>query len=337
MKPSRYWRLARTDPSWFAQRVREEAESKAVSARRRVRREADAAVRTAAARAGFDHASRSSLTAVAGYFAVLDGRTLNLHVPGPGQNGPVEVVFTRLGQEYRAAAERSADGSVSATIVLGADLDGVPLTPGRWKVALSYGTAGGDRRLRLLADAPAITDPGGPTVASPPCAATGARFVPEISPTGLWSVRVAAPEASAEVTRLLLTLSRFDVEVRFAGVAPPSRAALRFQARGGAAVTVQATVEDGIFRAGVPLAEMVRDGQAGEVVWNVVAVIPDHAPLRVGRHLHDVRDPRRTLRVPQRTIAVGAATLVRVRTYYTGNGDLALACSPGARSTEVPQ
>ncbi|MBO2448471.1 hypothetical protein J4573_15320 [Actinomadura barringtoniae] len=333
----RYWRLARTDPTWFAQRVREEAETRAVSARRRVRREADAAVRTAAARAGLDHASRNGPTAIADYFAVLDGRTLNLHVPGPGQNGPVEVVFTRLGQEHRAAAERSADGSVSATVVLGADLDGgVPLTPGRWKVALSYGTAGGDRRLRLLADAPTITDPGGPTVTSPPCAETGARFVPEISPTGLWALRVAAPEPSAEVTRLALTLSRFDVEVRFAGVTPPPQAALRFQARGGAAFTVPATSANGVFGARVPLAEMVREGQAGEVVWNVMAVIPDHAPLRVGRHLHDVRDPRRTLRVPQRTIAVDAATLVRVRTYYTGNGDLALACSPGARSTEVP-
>jgi hypothetical protein len=333
MKPSRYWRLARTDPSWFAQRVREEAESRAVSARRRVRREADAAVRTAATKAGLDRSARSGPAAVAGYFAVLDGRTLNLHVPAAEANGPVEVVFTRLGQELRAPAERSADGSVSATVVLGADLGGVPLTPGRWKVALALGA---ERRLRLLADAPAVADPGGPTVASPPCAETGVRFVPEISPVGQWSVRVAAPEPSAEITRLLLSLSRFDVEVRFAGVAP-TRAALRFQARGGAPITVQATAEGGTFRARVPLAAMVPDGEGGEQVWNVVALIPDHPPMKVGRHLHDVRDPRRTLRVPQRTIAVGAAALVRVRPYYTGNGDLALACSPGSRSPEVPQ
>ncbi|MQY09325.1 serine/threonine-protein kinase [Actinomadura macrotermitis] len=335
MNVSRYWRMARSDPAWFAQRVREEAESRAAGVRHRVRRETDEAIRTAVARSGLARAVASGPAVAAEYFAVLDGSTLNLHAVLPaGVDGPAEVVFARHGRELRAPAEPAPGGRVTAVTVLGAAQGGVPLTPGGWRVGLAVRTARGERAVGLLARAGDDLD--GPTAADPPCPRSGARYTPGSSATGHCLLRVTVPEPSAEVVRFERTLARIEIGVRLVAV-DAGRLAVRFQARGnGPAHTVAADRDGDGFRVRVPLAAMARDGRGGERVWDVFAEPPGHRPLRLGRHLHDVRDPRRVLRIPQGTVATGPAALLRVRPYYTGNGDLALGCAPVAPSTDAP-
>ncbi|MBW8483164.1 hypothetical protein [Actinomadura parmotrematis] len=340
MNASRYWRMARADPGWFAHRVREEAEARAADARRRVRRETDAAVRAALARTGAARAVAAGPAVPAGYFAVLDGCTLNVQAELPaGGADRAEVLFTRRGHELRAPAVVGPGDQVSATVRLGGAAGGVPLGRGRWRVSLALSGPAGVRRVALLGGAmPAGR--AGPTVDVPPCPVSGARYVPEASPSGLSSLHVTAPEPAAEVARLHLSLARAEIDVRLVGAAAGT-VRMAFQARGSGAVhTVTTAPVQGpggvVFRARVPLAAMARDSGPGERVWTAVADVPGHGRLRVGRRLHDVRDPRRTLRVAQRTLAAAPGLLLRVRPYYTGGGDLALACTPRPPSPKDP-
>ncbi|MFC4906860.1 hypothetical protein [Actinomadura gamaensis] len=354
MNASRYWRMARNDPAWFAQRLREEAEARTVVARRRIRRETDEAVRAAIARSGLAKVVASGPSAEVSYFAVLDGCTLNLHARLPEPvDGPAELVFARAGQRLRAPADPVAAGELTATVPLGEAAGGVALRSGGWRIGLQVHTATGERAFTLLGGARVLGTWDGPTTLTPPCPLTGMRFVPETSTTGMCLLRVTDPEPNAEIVRLDLTFSRATVDFELVGVPSvgvpadgvlataqaAAQVAVRFQARGKAggsapAHTVAATpverpgARGPVFRVTVPLRQMASGGGGRERLWHLFAEPSGERPLRLGRHLHDVRDPRRALRVAQRMIAVSPGALLRVRPYYTGAGDLVLACAP---------
>ncbi|RFU36644.1 hypothetical protein DZF91_36980 [Actinomadura logoneensis] len=341
MNASRYWRMARNDPGWFAQRLREEAEVRTAVAQRRIRRETDEAVRVAVARSGLAKVVTSGPSAEVSYFAVLDGRTLNLHARLPeAVDGAAELVFARAGRRLHAPVDPVVAGELTATVPLGEAAGGVRLTRGGWRIGVRVRTATGERAFTLLGGARVLGAWDGPTALTPPCPLSGMRFVPETSATGMSLLRVADPEPSAEIVGLDLTFARITVDFALVGTSAAARAAVRFQARGKAggsapAHTVAATpvgrpgARGPVFRVTVPLRQMATgSGSGGERLWHLFAEPPGERPLRLGRRLHDVRDPRRALPVAQRMLAVSPAALVRVRPYYTGSGDLVLACAP---------
>ncbi|MFC5185608.1 hypothetical protein [Actinomadura harenae] len=340
MNASRYWRMARSDPGWFAQRLREEAEVRTVAAQRRIRRETDDAVRVAVARSGLAKVVASGPSAEVSYFAVLDGCTLNLHARLPeAVDGPAELVFARAGQRLRAPVDPVVAGELTATVPLGEATGGVRLGRGGWRIGLQVHTAAGERAFTLLGGARVLGAWDGPTTLTPPCPLSGMRFVPETSTTGMCLLRVSDPEPSAEIVGLDLTFARIAVDFELVGASATAQAAVRFQARGKAggsasAHSVAATPVERPgargpgFRVTAPLGQMASGGGGRERLWHLFAEPSGERPLRLGRRLHDVRDPRRTLRVAQRMLAVSPDALLRVRPYYTGSGDLVLACAP---------
>ncbi|MEV5576536.1 hypothetical protein AB0L06_41455 [Spirillospora sp. NPDC052269] len=340
MNASRYWRMARNDPGWFAQRLREEAEVRTAVAQRRVRRETDEAVRAAIARSGLARVVASGPSAEVSYFAVLDGCTLNLHARLPeAVDGPAELEFVRAGRRLRAPVDPVVAGELAATVPLGEATGGVRLTRGGWRIGLRVHTTTGERAFTLLGGARVLGTWDGPTTLTPPCPLTGMRFVPETSTTGMCLLRVADPEPSAEIVGLDLTFARITVDFELVGATAAAQAAVRFQSRGKAggsapAHTVAATpverpgARGPVFRVTVPLRQMASGSGSRERLWHLFAEPSGHRPLRLGRRLHDVRDPRRVLRVAQRMLAVTPGALLRVRPYYTGSGDLVLACAP---------
>jgi hypothetical protein len=333
MSVSRYLRLARTDPVGFARRVREEAEAEATRFKRRVGQESRDAVRTAVGRSGAARLVARGPLAEASYFAILDGCTLNLHARLPKDVGgdSAEIAFTLRNRELRAPAIVTRDvlgqASVSAAVLLGAELGGVHVGEGSWRVAVVLRSDGAERLVRLRGRLRTADSGDGPTITDPSCARTGTRFTPKVSSSGLCLISVTPPAPSAEVTRLKVKASGIEIEGRLVGLGPVPGVIVRFKTGGGAAHQTIAATDGTVFRARIPLAEMAPDGASKERVWDVFADVEGHGPLRVGRHLHDLRDPRRTLRLPQRAVAPPIGGLVRVRPYYTGAGDLSVACA----------
>lgn len=86
---------------------------------------------------------RKGRAAVLRYAAVLDGQTVNLHARMPHWVRPEEgarIELRRRGRRLATAAKvyTDHDGGVAmdAAILLGQDVNGLPLTPGRWKIRL---------------------------------------------------------------------------------------------------------------------------------------------------------------------------------------------------------
>jgi hypothetical protein len=168
----------------------------------------------------------------------------------------------------------------------------------------------------------------GPTVAAPPSPLTGLTITPETTPSGLCRLAVVATRPRAELTGVRIGATEIEIRGRFAGIGPVAGATVRFTPQGRTSGHgVAAVVEGERFVARVPLEAMAPECAAAERRWDVAAEIAGHRPLRIGRYLHDVGDPRRMLRLPQRVVVPSAGALVRVRPYYTGTGHLVLACA----------
>ncbi|MCP9948935.1 hypothetical protein [Actinomadura madurae] len=263
-------------------------------------------------------------SATASYFAVLGGRALNLSVPLRDGTVGCAVVFSHRRRVRRAEASLVADdrgARAEAAVLLGTG--GLILPSGRWQVGLAVrGTDGTERVIRVRAPA-ALADTG-PALRESPCPDTGIAYTTSRSWRGHCVLSVRSGPPVAEVTRLSLSLTGADITGRLVG--PPGEASgyLVFRPRdAGAVVTAEAVIRGDVFRATVPMQELA---DAAERVWDVWMCVRGVGELRVGRFLHDVRDPSRTFRVPARVACPAPGSLVALRPSYTATGGLSLAC-----------
>ncbi|MFF4606539.1 hypothetical protein ACFY12_27880 [Streptomyces sp. NPDC001339] len=284
------------------------------------------------------------------YAGVLDGHTLNLHAvlpdealpdeAAPDTAVPASLVFVNGERRVRTEARLRRDAAgrlcASATVLLGADIGGLPVTEGRWRLALELAASPATVRLRLLGDgSPALA---GPTRARTTCPRTGRRHRLGISPSGQLRLTVAPPLPRAEVLRLEHSFT--GASLLFATYGPAGRG----PGDGGAQPVVELVEQerrllrrhaadplpgdDGAWRVAVPLASMV-DTSARQV-WSFRLPRPSGGgrPLDIGLRDHDLRAPRRVLTPPRFTVRAEDGTFVVVKPQYTRRGALQLVCTP---------
>lgn len=90
---------------------------------------------------------------------------------------------------------------------------------------------------------------------------------------------------------------------------------------------------DDQFEFVVPLAELTPDQPGEEVIWEAWVRTSATRMVRLGRFLHDLRDPRTVLRVSRVILPLDDERFVAYRPYYTAAGNLAVACLRFTRFT----
>ncbi|MEU7134032.1 hypothetical protein [Streptomyces sp. NPDC046261] len=282
------------------------------------------------------------------YAAVLDGHTLNLHATLPagteaadeaGARAHLLLVNgdTRLRAEARIERDAAGRTSVAATVLLGAEIGGLPVTAGRWTLGLELRDEHpAPVRLRLLGDGPPPCT--GPTRPLATCPRTGRRHRLGLTPAGQLRLTVAPPQPRAEVLRIDRSFT--GARLLFAVYGPAT-------AGDGAAQPVVELVDqhrqvrrraaeplpgdDGAWQVTLPLAKLLTAG-SGRQTWSFRYVSGHRGakPLELGRHENDLTAPRKVLTPPVFTVRTEDGTFVQVKPQYTRRGALQLVCTPRA-------
>ncbi|PZT77323.1 MULTISPECIES: hypothetical protein [unclassified Streptomyces] len=275
---------------------------------------------------------RQGRAAVLRYAAVLDGQTVNLHARMPHWVRPDEgarIELKRRGRRHTAAAKvySDHDGGVAmdAAILLGQEVNGLPLTPGRWKIRLRLSRGLRRRSLPLLLVDPPVPY-GGPTRPMEASAATGGRYRLGRSVTGNALVTFSRPQPSTEVVRVHVTHSQVDVTFRVVG-AEPKAPSVEFAASGRRLEAVAEPSGDGLWQVTVPLDLMVPTRDRAEQ-WDLILISDNLRDMRLGRRLHDVRNPGRVFAYRQTAVTPMGLHPLLVLPRYTPAGNFRIQCSP---------
>ncbi|MDK0522880.1 hypothetical protein [Streptomyces sp. ML-6] len=276
---------------------------------------------------------RKGRAAVLRYAAVLDGQTVNLHARMPHWVRPDEdarIELRRRGRRLATAARvyTDHDGSVAmdAAILLGQDVNGLPLTPGRWKIRLRLSRGLRRRTLPLLlVDLPVPY--GGPTRPMEASAATGARYRLGRSVTGNARVTFSPSQPSVEVVRVHVTHSQAEVAFRVVGGEEPEAPRVEFVASGRRLKAEAARLDEGLWQVSAPLHLMAPRRDRAEQ-WDLVLCSDNLRDMRLGRRLHDVRNPGRVFAVRQTTVTPVGGSPMLVLPRYTPAGNFRIQCSP---------
>jgi hypothetical protein len=273
--------------------------------------------------------------AIATYFAILDGHTLNLQAVLPPLGGldraTAEVVLRkgRTERQVPAVVRADSDGHryVEATAVLGSPGGRVPLSRGVWQVRVVVTASSGTRHRiavhRLVPPAP----PRGATIADPACPDTGVRYRAVTSSLGACRIAVRPGKPAAEVDRVLVDSGGAEILGRFVGVADPAGAVAEFRRCGDGAVrTAPVTVRGAAFAIATPLAAMVPAAGVADV-WEIRVRFAGDRRLPVGRLLHDLRNVRKTVRAVERQMLVPGLPMFHLRPQYSNAGRLTLTFS----------
>ncbi|TRV76856.1 hypothetical protein FKN01_17520 [Streptomyces sp. 130] len=275
---------------------------------------------------------RRGRAAVLHYAAVLDGQTVNLHARMPRWVRPDEdarIELRRRGRRHTADAKvyTDHDGGVAmdAAILLGQDVSGLPLTPGRWKIRLRLSQRTRRRALPLLlVDLPVPY--GGPTRPMEASAATGDRYRLGRSVTGSAHIMFSRPQPSAEVVRVHVTHSHVDVTFRVVG-AEPETPSVGFVASGRRLEADAERLDEGLWQVFVPLHLMSPLRDRAEQ-WDLVLSSGNLRDMRLGRRLHDVRNPGRVFAYRQTAVTPVGRRPMLVLPRYTPAGNFRIQCSP---------
>ncbi|MEU6658442.1 hypothetical protein [Streptomyces sp. NPDC046821] len=292
--------------------------------------------RTAALRAAFTARFFLPLRARRGarllYAAILDGQTVNLHARLPrGARLPerAEILLKRGRVRWRTDARvyEGPDGQLlmDAAVLLGTEVGGAPVTDGRWKLGLRLRDGRRTRSCALLLVEPPVPYEG-PTKPMEQSAATGAKH--RISRSFAGSARVVTRSArpSAEVLKIHIDHAGITVDFRLLG--PGDELPwMEFIASGRTLETDVDEVAPDVIRAVVPLDQMPPRGK-GVDQWDVVACFGNGDRLRVGRRLHDVRNPARVFAMKQLAITPEGLAPMIVQPRYTPAGNLRITCTP---------
>ncbi|WP_079124425.1 hypothetical protein [Streptomyces sp. NBRC 110611] len=274
------------------------------------------------------------------FAGVLDGHTLNLHgtLPMSFRSAHSATVVLRRGRVEHCTPVRlrprpGGPPAFDAAVLLGAEMDGVPVGHGPWRMALAVHSRRGVHLLRLLpAEGPAA-DYNGPTGPVNACQRTGRRYRVGSSLLGYARLVVARPLPRAEVDRV--EVRHHGIAVCFHGVGDtggaPDEIPAALLVRGEAAIACPApefTGQDGVLRFEVPLGSIRPAGRRTEA-WDFYVRWGGESgrPLRLGRRLHDVSDPRGVFAIRPTVVSDRRGGLVRVHLYYTDRGSLRMACT----------
>ncbi|WP_406430366.1 hypothetical protein [Streptomyces sp. NBC_01589] len=216
---------------------------------------------------------------------------------------------------------------MDAAVLLGAEIGGVPVTPGRWKIRLRFRNGIVSRRMPLLLMTPPTPydGPTGPMAVSP---VTGHRHRIGRTLTGNVRIVCSAAEPAVEVVDVHIGHSGIQVDFRTLGmtVADPW---CEFIASGRRIQRPLLDMEGGMWRVDAPLAEMKPKGRRREH-WDVLLCSEGHRSVRVARRLHDVRSPQRVFAMRKIMVAPQPENLIMVEPRYTAAGNLRFTCSPVA-------
>ncbi|UYQ65121.1 hypothetical protein [Streptomyces peucetius] len=265
------------------------------------------------------------------YAAVLDGHTVNLHAslpPGTRVPEAAGLVLQRGRQRYETTARVYEDHTgrllMDAAVLLGAEAGGAPVGNGRWKVRLRLRTGRRTSRIPLLlVEPPRPYD--GPTMPMSASPLTGQRHRLGRSVTGNLRVVTADARPSAEVVKVDLSHTGLSVDFRVIGaeVAEPWS---EFTATGRRVKRPVHPLGDGVWRVVVPLEEMSPQRRATEH-WDVALCSDGERRLRLGRRLHDVRNPIRVFAINRTSVAPRGRAPMLVQPRYTPAGNFRVTCS----------
>lgn len=265
------------------------------------------------------------------YAAILDGQTVNLHAqlpPSVRLPERAEIVLRR-GRRRFATEARVHEGPagevlVDAAVLLGADVGGVPVDTGRWRLRLRLSHGRRSRTLPLLLFRPPVPyeGPTKPMTASP---VTGERH--RLGRSFRGSARVVSNGArpSAEVAKVHLTHAGVVVDFRLLGVRAEEPWA-EFVASGRRIEQPVTAPAADLLRVEVPLDRMPPRGARPEH-WDVVLRDRTGRSLRLGRRLHDVRNPLRVFAMRSLAITPPGRPPVIVQPRYTPAGNLRVTCT----------
>ncbi|MEU5593432.1 hypothetical protein [Streptomyces sp. NPDC020298] len=274
---------------------------------------------------------RQGRTARLRYAAVLDGQTVNLHAVLPRTArlpDRADVVLRRGRERHLAAAHvyQGPDGELlmDAAILMGAELGGVPAGPGRWKLRLRTYTGSRKRSVALLLLEPPVAyeGPTRPMEASP---VTGARHRVGRTVTGTARIVSSAPKPAVEVTKVHMSHAGVAVDFRVLGTrvdAPWTE----FVAAGRRIRQPAQAIGPDTYRTEVPLDRM-EPGSSRPEHWDVVLCQETGPSLRLGRRLHDVRNPRRVFAMRSMAMTPTGRTPMIVQPRYTPAGNLRVTCT----------
>jgi hypothetical protein len=274
--------------------------------------------------------------AVATFFGVLDGHTLNLQATVPPLDGigdaTAELLLRKGRTEHRAPALLRAgrDGKryVESTAVFGPLPGRIPLNRGVWQLGILLTMPSGDvRRLGIQRLEP--EQPGtGPTITDPACPDTGIRFRAVTSPFGACRIVVKPAQPAAEVNRLTVDSRHAVIMGRLVAAGDASGAVAEFRRHGDGEVRVApVTISGDVFRVAAPLDEMAPAPGPEEEVWEIRLHLAGDRRVPVGRVLHDLRSVRKTLRAYERQILVPGLPMFHLRPQYSNAGRLTFTCT----------
>ncbi|MBT2471962.1 hypothetical protein J7E97_29910 [Streptomyces sp. ISL-66] len=278
---------------------------------------------------------RAKRSALLLYAAVLDGQTVNLHAELPVTAGipdSAEIVLgsgrNRYAVPARIRTDRDGRVLVDAAVLLGAEMGGAPVTPGRWKLRLRTRAGRSSRNLPLMLSGPPSVYEGGATGPMAFSPVTGRRHRIVRSATGEARIICSAPKPGVEVVHLHIGHSGIQVDFRVLGIKAED-AWCEFAASGRRITAWPAETEPGVWRVGVPLSEMTPAGHRNEH-WDMLFCSEGRRSVRVARKLHDVRDPQRVFAARRIVVAPGPENLIMVESRYTAAGNLRFTCSTAA-------
>ncbi|MEE6263734.1 hypothetical protein [Plantactinospora sonchi] len=266
------------------------------------------------------------------FLGVLDGRTLQVHALLPAGTDPAaraELLLVR-GRHVRrcpATLRPRSDGRHSVEVLarLGDGPGELPLGKGTWSLAVAVADRDQpERRYGLRIAEPA--DRPGPTVAVPPHPVTGWTYWPGRGVKGVAQLTVTGPAAQAEVVALDHSGARARIRARLVGVRRWEEPAVVFSPRrGGPDHVVPIAPVDGRFEVTVPVADLATGRPGDEVIWDVRVRVAPTRLIRIGRFLHDLREPRSVLLTSRVILPTDGDDFVGYRPYYTASGGLAVA------------
>ncbi|MEU6244543.1 hypothetical protein [Streptomyces sp. NPDC047024] len=275
--------------------------------------------------------SRSRRSAVLRYAGILDGQTVNLHAQLPRSRrlpDHAEVVLRR-GRQRHPVEARLHQGPQGETLVdvaalLGAELGGVPVATGSWRLKLRVRTGRRTRTLSFLLLEPPVpyAGPTKPMTASP---VTGDRHRLGRSFRGSVRVISRAARPGAEVAKVHLEHSGLTVDFRVLGVRAEDPWA-EFEATGRKVEQPLTALGPDLFRLVVPLGDMPPRGKRPEH-WDVRLRDRAGRSLRLGRRLHDVRNPLRVFAMRRLAVTPPGHTTMIVQPRYTPAGNFRVTCT----------
>ncbi|MFD7296201.1 hypothetical protein ACFV9W_23195 [Streptomyces sp. NPDC059897] len=275
---------------------------------------------------------RGQRAAVLRYAAVLDGQTVNLHArlprwAGPDDGARIELLRKGVRRTAPARVYTDHDGAVAmdAAILLGQEVGGLAVDTGHWDIRLRLSEGARRKSLSLLlVDMPKPY--GGPTRPMQVSGVTGARYRLGRTVTGSARLECSPPSPMAEVVRIAVSHSEVEVFFRVVG-AEPRGTRVEFVASGRRLEEPVDRLDDGLFRVAAPLHRMTPRGDRPEQ-WDVVLRADGLPAMRLGRRLHDVRNPTRVFAVRESAVTGRDRTPLLVQPRYTPAGNFRIKCSP---------